>query len=149
LSAVGVREAVSDDVARLASWNAQLIADEGNDAPMAVDELVMRMREWLASEYRACVFDADGTPCGYALFRDLPECTHVRHFFVEAAHRRRGVGRRAFEALRRTWFAPDKRVLVEVLVWNDRGTAFWKRIGFEERYLGLQLTTDVQGQRND
>src|SRR4051812_19937463 len=61
VSVIGVREAVSDDVSRLASWNAQLIADEGNDAPMAVDELVMRMREWLASEYRACVFDADGT----------------------------------------------------------------------------------------
>jgi len=30
-------------------------------------------------------------------------------------------------------------VLVEVLVWNTQGAAFWKHVGFEERYLGLQL----------
>jgi len=139
VSIVRVREAGSDDIPRLAAWNAQLIADERNDNPMSVAELAARIREWLASEYRAFVFELDNDACGYALFRDLPECTHLRHFFVEPAYRRRGVGRRAFDELRRARFARDKRVLVEVLVWNAQGAAFWKHVGFEERYLGLQL----------
>ena len=136
---VRLREAVSDDISQLAAWNAQLIIDERNDTPLPVAELEVRMREWLASEYRAFVFEADGVACGYALFRDLPECTHLRHFYVDEAHRRQGVGRRAFETLRGDWFAKRKRVLVEVLVSNAQGTSFWKDLGFEERYLGLQL----------
>jgi GNAT superfamily N-acetyltransferase len=140
LSAVGVREADRADLGQLAAWNAELINDERNDAPLPVEELALRMREWLAAEYRACIFDDDGVPCGYALFRDLAECTHLRHFFVDAAHRRQGIGARAFAQLRRDWFANDKRVLVEVLVWNAQATAFWKHVGFEERYLGLTLT---------
>ena len=137
---VEVREADREDVAQLAAWNAQLIADERNDAPQPVEELALRMREWLAAEYRACIFDVDGAPCGYALFRDLPECTHLRHFYVDAAHRRQGVGAQALARLRRDWFAKDKRVLVETLVWNAQAIAFWKHEGFEERYLGLTLT---------
>ena len=139
MSVVAVRQAEDGDVAAVAAWNAQLIADEGNDNPMPVGELASRLREWLATGYRVFIFESDGIGCGYALFRDLPECTHVRHFFVEPAYRGRGVGRSAFEELRRTRFAPRKRVLVEVLVWNAQGAAFWKRVGFEERYLGLQL----------
>ena len=84
------------------------------------------------------MFEAAATPFGYAIFRDLPDCVHLRHFFVEAAFRRRGFGRRAFE-LMREMFPRGKRVLVEVLVANTAGAAFWKSVGFEPRYLGLQL----------
>jgi GNAT superfamily N-acetyltransferase len=134
---VRVRPARTDELARLAAWNAQLISDERNDNALSGAELEVRLRDWLASEYRACVFEAGGVPFGYALFRDLPDCTHLRHFFVERAFRRRGLGRMALECLRRDAFAPDKRVLVEVLVDNPPGVAFWKAVGFQERYLGL------------
>jgi ribosomal protein S18 acetylase RimI-like enzyme len=36
-------------------------------------------------------------------------------------------------------FPRGKRVLVEVLVGNAAAAAFWRSMGFEERYLGLQL----------
>ena len=39
----------------------------------------------------------------------------------------------------RGMFPRGKRILVEVLVGNATGTAFWKGVGFEPRYLGLQL----------
>ena len=78
-------------------------------------------------------------PIGYALFRDLPECVHLRHFFVAPEYRGIGLGRRAFHRLRAEFFPADKRVLVEVLTWNASGLAFWKSLGFGERYLGLQL----------
>ena len=136
---VRVRPVRDDELARLAAWNAQLIRDERHDNAMSESELAARLREWLAHEYRARVFETGGTPFGYALFRDLPECTHLRHFFVERAFRRRGLGRMAFERLRKDAFAPDKRILVEVLVHNPPGVAFWKAVGFQERYLGLSM----------
>ena len=135
---VAVRRARQQDVPRLAVWNAQLIRDERNDQAAPDHEIEPRLREWLAKDYVACVFEADSTAFGYAIFRDLPDCVHLRHFFVEAAFRRRGLGRRAFELLREM-FPRGKRVLVEVLVGNMAAAAFWKSVGFGERYLGLQL----------
>ena len=138
---VAVRRARQEDVPRLAAWNAQLIRDEQNDAGAPADDIEPRLREWLAKDYVACVFEADGTGFGYSIFRDLPDCVHLRHFFIEAAFRRRGFGRRAFECLREM-FPRGKRILVEVLVWNAPAAAFWKSVGFEERYLGLQMSGD-------
>ena len=158
---VSVRRARQEDVPRIAAWNAQLIQDEHNDTGPPAGEIEPRLRDWLAKDFVACVFEltaptlaapgggairpsgppfgTDGpAPFGYAIFRDLPECVHLRHFFVEAAYRRRGLGRRAFESMRHM-FPPGTRVLVEVLVANAAGAAFWKSVGFEPRYLGLQL----------
>ena len=85
MTEVTVRRARQDDVPRLASWNAQLIRDEQNDAGAAADDIEPRLREWLAKDYVACVFEAGGTGFGYSIFRDLPDCVHLRHFFVEEA----------------------------------------------------------------
>ena len=134
-----IRLARRDECARLAQFNAQLIRDERHDSAMNVAELAERMREWLEEGYLACFFETRAGPIGYALFRDMPECVHLRHFFVAAEYRGIGTGRRAFRRLRAEFFPVDKRVLVEVLAWNTGGLAFWKSLGFGERYLGLQL----------
>jgi GNAT superfamily N-acetyltransferase len=134
-----VRLAYHDECALLAQFNAQLIRDERHENGMNPAELAERMREWLAEDYRACLFETKAGPAGYALFRDLPECVHLRHFFIVPELRGIGLGRRAFQRLRAEFFPVDKRVLVEVLAWNASGLAFWKSLGFGERYLGLQL----------
>ena len=135
---VFVRRARQEDVPQLAAWNAQLIRDERNDQGVPDREIEPRLRDWLAKDYVACVFEAGAIGFGYAIFRDLPDCVHLRHFFVEATFRRRGFGRRAFGLLR-GMFPRGKRILVEVLVGNAAAAAFWKSVGFEERYLGLQM----------
>ena len=71
----------------------------------------------------------------------VPHALTVLMDLVEAAVRRRGYGRRAFERLR-AMFPRGKRILVEVLVWNAPAAAFWKSVGFEARYLGLQMSGD-------
>jgi GNAT superfamily N-acetyltransferase len=134
-----VRFARQEEHALLGRFNLQLICDERHENAMSAAELGGRMREWLADDYRACLFETKAVPIGYALFRDLPECVHLRHFFVGAEYRGVGIGRRAFEQLRAGFFPVDKRVLVEVLAWNAGGLRFWKSLGFGERYLGLQL----------
>lgn len=142
---VTVRAARAQELPRLAAWNAQLIRDEGSESVLALDEISTRLRDWLGSGYKASVFEVDAAPFGYAIHRELPDCTHLRHFFVEAAFRRRGLGRRAFELLRRDAFPADRRMLVEALVSNPAGVAFWESVGFTQRYVGLQLVPATQG----
>jgi len=137
--ALTVRRATARDVARLARWNRELIEDEQHESAPAPELLEGRMRGWLTEEYVACVFEAKGVPVGYALFRELPEWVHVRHFFVARDRRREGIGRRAFERLCAPVFPPGKRVLVEVLVQNAVAVAFWRSLGFGERYVGMQF----------
>jgi len=134
-----VLRAVTDaDLAQLASWNRQLIEDEGHDNTMNLDELAARMKSWLATEYQAVVFEERATPVAYALFRQTPEWIHLRQFFVARDRRRRGIGARAVALLRDTLFPPDKVVLVEAMAWNHAALSFWRCAGFTDRYIGLE-----------
>jgi GNAT superfamily N-acetyltransferase len=134
-----VLRAVTDaDLAQLASWNRQLIEDEGHDNRMNLDELAARMKSWLATEYQAVVFEETATPVAYALFRQTPEWIHLRQFFVARDRRRRGIGARAVALLRDTLFPPDKVILVEAMAWNHAALSFWRRAGFTDRYVGLE-----------
>lgn len=136
---VQVRPVRAGERGRIAAWNVQLIRDEGTESDVSLAEVETRLREWLAVDYRASVFEVDGIPFGYAIHRELADCTHLRHFFVEAAYRRRGLGRQAFACLRRDVFPADRRILVEALVTNDAGLAFWESVGFVQRYVGMQI----------
>ena len=156
------RVAAAADLPQLASWNKQLIEDEGHDNTMSFEELVARMRNWLTTEYQALIFDepatsadpalrksqwipacAEMTAAGsasvaYALLRDTPEWVHLRQFFVARDRRRRGIGARAVALLRDSVIPPDKPVIVEAMVWNHPALAFWRAVGFADRYVGLE-----------
>jgi len=144
------RIATAADVAQLASWNQQLIEDEGHDNPMSLEQLVARMRTWLANEYQAVVFEepATPTPVAYALFRNAPEWIHLRQFFVTRDRRRRGIGARAVALLRDAVFPPDKAVIVEAMAWNHAALSFWRAAGFADRYVGLESRPMVSARRS-
>jgi predicted acetyltransferase len=144
------RVATAADLPQLASWNRQLIEDEGHDNTMSLDELVARMRTWLASEYQAVVFEepATPTPVAYALFLNTPEWIHLRQFFVARDCRRRGIGARAIALLRDTIFQQDKRVLVEAMAWNHPALSFWRAVGFADRYVGLESRPEESTRRS-
>ena len=142
---VRIRPVRASERDRIAAWNLQLIRDEGHGGDPAPAEIDARLREWLAGDYRASVFEVDGVPFGYAIHRELADCTHLRHFFVEAAFRRRGFGRQAFACLRRELFPADRRILVEALVTNAAAIAFWESVGFVQRYVGLQIAPATRG----
>jgi GNAT superfamily N-acetyltransferase len=61
------RVAAAADLPQLALWNQQLIEDEGHDNTMNLEELVARMRTWLATEYQAVIFDEPATTADPAL----------------------------------------------------------------------------------
>lgn len=128
------------DLPLLAELNRQLIEDQRSANPMSLAELEARMRSWLGAEYRAVLFERDGRPVAYALFRPAEDGgVHLRQLFVARGCRRRGVGRRAFAAFRERFVPDGAAVHLEVLVQNRAGLAFWRALGFEDHALALRL----------
>ncbi len=70
--------ATADDCPLLAELNHQLIQDEGHRNRMRVAELERRMRDWLAGDYRAVLFEERSEVVAYALFRELPDEIYLR-----------------------------------------------------------------------
>ena len=136
------RPATIDDCSLLAELNHQLIRDEGHRNRMTVAELEQRMRGWLASEYRAVLYQDGGEVIAYALFREQPEEIYLRHLFVVRHRRSQGIGRRAVEILRSQVWPKTKRLTVDVLVANERGVAFWREVGYTDYCLSLEILPD-------
>jgi GNAT superfamily N-acetyltransferase len=133
------RAATAGDAPLLGRLNRQLIEEEGHRNPMTVPELTERMRGLLATEYEAVLFEVDGAPVAYALYRDDGDAVYLRQFFVDRSRRRAGIGRRAMRTLLDDVLPPGKRVTLEVLTGNARGRAFWRALGFREYAVTLEL----------
>jgi GNAT superfamily N-acetyltransferase len=132
------RFATFSDCSQLAAMNHQLIRDEGHRNPMTVAELEDRMRDWMAGEYRAVIFERNGRQVGYALYRDESEFVYLRQFFVCRDLRRQGIGRAAIDWLRANVWHGVARVRLEVLVGNASGIAFWRALGFRDYALTME-----------
>ena len=136
------RPATIADCSLLAELNHQLIRDEGHRNRMTVAELEQRMRGWLASEYRAVLYEDGGEVVAYALFREQPDEIYLRQLFVVPHRRSQGIGRRAVEILRSQVWPRTKRLTVDVLVANQRGLAFWREVGYRDYCLSLEILPD-------
>ena len=106
---------------------------------MTLAELEARMRRWLGGRYVATLFERDGRTVAYALWREEPDWIYLRHFFVDRAARRMGIGRLAMRMLAEDVWPQGKRVRVEVLVGNETGIAFWRSLGFQDYCLTLEM----------
>ena len=133
------RRATANDCSLLAILNHQLIRDEGHRNPMTVRQLEKRMKDWLASEYSAVIFEERKKVVAYALFREDVKEIYLRQLFVVRNRRRRGIGRQAFEILRNRIWPKGKRLTVEVLVQNESAIAFWRAMGYEDYSLLLEM----------
>jgi len=133
------RRATLDDSALLAELNHQLIHDEGHRNPMTVPELEQRMKDWLASEYAAVIFEEGGKAIAYALYREEPEEIYLRQLFVRRNRRRQGVGHKAIEIVRTEIWPKNKRLTVAVLVQNTAAIAFWRAVGYKDCSLTLEI----------
>jgi GNAT superfamily N-acetyltransferase len=132
------REASDQDFGLLAEWNHQLIRDEGHRNPMTIEQLSERMKKWLEGDYRAVIFSED-QPVGYALFKKEGELVYLRQMFVRRDRRRSGIGRAAFEILRREIWPSGIRLTVDVLCRNVGGVAFWRSLGYQDYCLTLEI----------
>jgi GNAT superfamily N-acetyltransferase len=118
--------------------NKFLIEDEGHRNPMSVDELAVRMRDWMKGEYTAYVFRADNANVGYCLFKDTHEYVYIRQFFIQRDKRRCGYGQSAMNRLMKEVWPRGKALRLDVLVTNYAGVQFWRRCGFEDYCLTME-----------
>jgi predicted acetyltransferase len=106
---------------------------------MTVPELEQRMREWLSTEYQAVIFEQNNEVVAYALFREQPNEIYLRQLFVVRHRRSQGIGCRAVEILRSQIWPKSKRLTVDALVSNSRGVAFWRKIGYTDYCVTLEI----------
>ncbi len=139
------RPAAETDCALLARLNHQLIQDEDHPNPMTVPELEERMRQWLAGDYRAVIFEAEGEVIAYALYQENETDIYLRQFFVVRHRRREGLGRQAMHILFDNIWPKNKRLTVEVLSHNRPAVQFWKSVGYEEHSLSLEIPPRYRG----
>ena len=133
------RHAANADIPLLIELNQHLIEDEEYARRFSPGELTGFWERWLATDYQAVLFEHEGRAAAYALYRlDDDGSVYLRHFFVCRHCRRQGVGREAIRQLRETIWPPGKRILLEVLLHNERGLRFWHAVGFEDHAFVLQ-----------
>ena len=114
-SRMNYRFASPKDAPVLAPLNQELIRDEGHRNPMTLAQLNERLVGWLASDYRAVIFEDGPLVVGYALFRHEPEYVYLRQLFVLPSHRRKGIGRAALQWLWANAWVGVERLRIEVL----------------------------------
>lgn len=134
-----IRIATIEDAPQLAEMNYALIEDEGHRDRRSLDQLVERMRNWLAGEYVATLFVVHGRGVGYALYRREDEWTYLRQFFVKDEFRRQGIGRQAIQELLSKQWRDTSRIRLDVLTTNPAAHAFWRSVGFLDYCMTMEL----------
>ena len=133
-----VRTATSADIPELALLNAALIRDEGHRNTMTVPQLEARMRQFFDQGHVAVLFGDDGRTTGYALWRVDDDGIYLRQFFIAEHARRRGLGREAVQWLCANAWQDAERVILQVLLNNQRGIEFWRAVGFADYCITME-----------
>jgi GNAT superfamily N-acetyltransferase len=126
------RRCTTADAPVLARMNSELSVDEGAQPVGPMAAYLARVSAWLDDDrYQAAIAESRGEPVAYVLWRRDPDYADVfvRQFFVERAHRGRGVGRALFErAVHEFW--PTDTLRLDVYDSNPRAGEFWQALGF-------------------
>ena len=133
-----LRKAQPKDSPELAKMNHGLIRDEGHRNPMNLSQLSRRMKGWLKSEYKGYVFEEVGLVIGYCVYREEDRFFYIRQFYIKPEFRRNGLGRQAFELLRKKVWKNRHLLRLDVLVKNIGGIRFWRAVGFKDYCLTLE-----------
>ncbi|HUP80905.1 MAG TPA: GNAT family N-acetyltransferase [Pirellula sp.] len=139
MKTITFRTANVEDAILLGEWNKQLIEDEGHGNSMTIPELQGRMDQFLRMEYQGVIFSLDGVYVGYALFREQPDRFYLRQLFVARDRRGQGIGQAAMEILKSRFWTNGKRITVCVLVGNPDAIRFYRKCGFADYSLELEL----------
>jgi ribosomal protein S18 acetylase RimI-like enzyme len=136
-----------DDAGQLLTLYQQLLEDEQADMHKTEAQCLEDMTTFLAKGEKAFLFMAEGEPVGYALVaQDVVgyamtntnrKPPYLHHFCIARSARRMGYGRKAFHLLLQTLDVSEMDL--EVFVWNERGIAFWRSLGFEPRTYMMRL----------
>lgn len=145
------RTAKPTDSVLLGRLNYQLIHDLNLPHHLSALQLGKRMKTWLATDHRAILFELNGEVVAYAVYRESAKEIYLRQFLVIRLHRRRGLARRAVGLLRSQIWSQAKKLTLEVLVANVRALEFWRKVGYSDHSLKLEIPAlsakSTKGQR--
>lgn len=126
-----------EDLDLLAILNKQLIEDEKHDNKMNVDQLKVRMKGFIHSDYQAYLFEEGSKTIGYALVDHTRKPLYLRQFFICRDVRRQGYGKTTFYKLLE--LIKTETIDIEVMSWNESGIEFWSSLGFKERSIYMRF----------
>lgn len=143
-----LREADERDLDLLAAMNERLVVDQGSQ-PWSRTRFRERFDEWIRTgDWSIYIFCIEDEAAGYVAYQVQPDhynpdenVVFVRHFYVERASRRRGIGTRAFNSLREL-LPPGWPISLEVVSTNPDGQRFWEGLGFARTFTSLKLSSD-------
>ncbi len=142
-----LRKAGVSDIEILALMNSQLIEDEGSQNPMSIQQLEVRMLNWLKEHWEIDLICESERVVGYALyqFRQNPyfqeqDEVYLRQYFISREHRGKGLGLEGIRVLKESRFNKASTIVIDVLESNSRGMNFWRKAGFLPYYVNMRLT---------
>lgn len=122
----------------------ELLEDVKSDIIKTKDQCLQSLKKDLEHGEKAYVFSTDGETVGYALINTNRTPVYIHHFYISRSQRRKGWGRTAFALLQEELNTSDFDL--DVFVWNERGLAFWRSLGFEPRMTMMRRITKEQQQ---
>jgi 8-oxo-dGTP pyrophosphatase MutT (NUDIX family)/RimJ/RimL family protein N-acetyltransferase len=138
---LSLRTADEIDIPSLARMSMELTRDEESANPSSIAELEVRLTRLLHEGFVAVIFDNASDSVGFALYRTTPQYVYLREFFITRGHRGNGYGTEAFQRLLAEQWGNTASVQVDVLLQNKVARSFWDSLGFEPRFVRLELET--------
>ena len=137
-----LRRADRNDIDQLVKMNLELMEDEQFDRPLEETQLRERMERFITDTVsHVFLIIQDTDVAGYAIVETNKTPIYLRHFFIKRNFREKHLGTGAFKLLLNELKAD--RIDLDVMVWNKRGYAFWKSIGFTERCYAMTYQSSV------
>lgn len=119
------------DIPVLAALNQDLHEDEAHDLIPTIDALEEKLYKALNNDSDAYFFIIDRNIVGYALVKRECFPNYLSHFYICRDQRKNHIGTESFNKLLDV--LDISTIDLDVFVWNSRGQAFWKSLGFKER----------------
>lgn len=137
---MNLRLVPSTDINLLSKLYKELMEDERSDAALTDTQISEAMAGFLDNDEKAYVAFDNGQIVGYALVILSRTPFYLHHFYICRDHRRKGYGTAFFSLLLKE--LQTTRMDLDVLVWNTRGQAFWKSLGFKPRCIIMRYNND-------
>jgi predicted acetyltransferase len=112
--------------------------DEGYRKRMTVAEFAARMQKFFNEGHVAVMFIDNAQTLGCALYRIDDDGVFLRQLFIVGHARRNGPGRAAVQSLCANAWQESERVILQMLLHNQRGIGFWRAAGFADYCLAME-----------
>ena len=117
------RFAKESDLYVVISLNEELTAIDEPQVRFSVEDILSRLKRWIAEGHQLVLFENNGDVVGYALYalgHRLPGETliYLRHFIIAKTHRGKGLGRSAMEHLMSEVWPKNTLICVDTRVNN-------------------------------